>query len=391
MAALGLARKDQLMQNRASPGDILVLAGGATGRDGIHGASFASRSLEKENRSAVQIPDAFLEKLLLEATLEAAEAGILKAVKDLGGGGLSCCLSETSDSLGLGFEVDLEKVRSKEPGMSPEELMISESQERMLFVVEPSSLGKLKEIFEKYELGFSVIGSVASHKDLVVKRDNRILARMPSGLVAHAPLFDWVAKRPRHLDRLAAARKPRAPRDMNRVLLHLLATASIASKKWVYQQFDHEVGIRTVLKPGDSDAAVLRLDNGKLISAKLDGNSKQCYLDPKNGTLGCLSEGYRNTICTGAEPIAIVDHLQFGSPENPEVFWAFTEAVRAIVEFCEFMQLPVAGGKVSLYNETAGGQIKPTPVIGTIGLMEDARLVTRSSLKRGDSIFVIGH
>jgi len=170
----------------------------------------------------------------------------------------------------------------------------------------------------------------------------------------------------------------------------MLSNPTIASKEWIYRQYDHEVGLRTMLKPGYADASVLRLDNGKFISVKLDGNSKQCYIDPYHGTLGCLSEACRNVACTGAYPIGIIDHLQFGSPENPEVFWSFRRAVSAINNYCKFMKIPVVGGKVSFYNETSKGPIKPTPVIGAIGLIEEKRLITQSSLKDGDAIFIVG-
>lgn len=389
VAAIGFGKKEELIRNGAAEGDLLILAGGSTGRDGIHGASFASKNLEEENRSAVQIPDPFLEKLVLEATMEAVSLGIIKTCKDLGGGGLACCLSETSDSVGLGFEVDLENVHTREAGMSPAELMISESQERMLFIIAPKSLESLKRIFQKYELKHSVIGAVASHKDLVVRYNGIIVARMPSSVVAHAPLLDRPSSVPAKFVNSSRG-VPGQPSDLSKPLLSLLGSLSISSKKWVYNQFDNEVGLRTVLKPGQSDASVLRLDNGKLLAVKLDGNSKHCFLDPYIGTMGCLSEGCRNVICTGAEPIGVVDHLQFANPEDSEIFWSFTRAVDAIVEFCNFTKIPVVGGKVSLYNETHSGPIKPSPVIGTLGLISDPSFVTSSGLKSGDVVFLIG-
>jgi phosphoribosylformylglycinamidine synthase len=392
VAALGFGRKEDIVANQADVGDVIILAGGSTGRDGIHGASFASKTLESENRSAVQIPDPFLEKVLLEATMEAVEQGCIKSIKDLGGGGLSCCLSETSDNLGRGFDVELSKVHTRENGMSAAELMISESQERMLYVTDKARLPKLESILEKYQVRYSVLGTVEEDHDLVIRREGKIIARMPSHLVANAPLVERKTRRPKYLDRLGLPQKPPMPRDLGKVLMSLLGNPTIASKRWVYQQYDHEVGIRTVVKPGSADAAVMRLHtDSKLVSFKLDGNSKHCYLDPRQGTLGCLSEGRRNVICTGAEPIGIVDHLQFASPEDPEVFWAFRQAVNAIVDYSKFMDLPVVGGKVSFYNETSRGPIKSSPVIGTLGLIEDASYVTRSALVPGDRIFVIGH
>ncbi|MER3407894.1 MAG: phosphoribosylformylglycinamidine synthase subunit PurL, partial [Nitrososphaera sp.] len=333
VASIGAGKKEEIIANRAAVGDYIVLAGGSTGRDGIHGASFASRALEAENRSAVQIPDPFLEKLLLEATMEAVQAGVVKAVKDLGGGGLSCCLSETSDNLGRGFEVELEKVHTREAGMTPAELMISESQERMLYVTDEQKMPALKAILDKYEIKYSILGRVQGHQNLLVRYGDKVVADMPSELVAHAPLADRASRRPAYLDRIKDVRRPRMPASLSKVLLSMLSNPTIAGKSWVYQQYDHEVGVRTVVKPGAGDAAVMRLDNGKFIAVKLDGNSKHCYIDPYQGTLGCLSEGCRNVICTGAQPIGVVDHLQFGSPEDPEIFWTFAQAVSAIVDY----------------------------------------------------------
>lgn len=391
VASIGHGKRGDVISNRAKVGDYIVLAGGSTGRDGIHGASFASRALEAENRSAVQIPDPFLEKLLLEATMEAVRQGCVKAIKDLGGGGLSCCLSETSDSLDVGFNVELSKVNAKEAGMTPAELMISESQERMLYVTDAEKLPRLQSILDKYEIRYSILGRAEGHQDLIVTYNDSIVASMPSSLVAHAPLADRAARRPAYLDRLKEVRAPRkVPQNLGKVLLALLSNPTIAGKRWVYQQYDHEVGVRTVAKPGAADAAVMRLDNGKFVAAKLDGNSKHCYIDPYQGTLGCLSEGRRNVICTGAEPAGVVDHLQFGSPEDPEIFWTFSQAVNAVVDYCNFMEIPVVGGKVSFYNETAKGPIKPSPVMGTLGLIDNEKWITQSALGPGQSIFLVG-
>lgn len=390
VASIGHGRKEDVISNRAEAGDYIVLAGGSTGRDGIHGASFASRALEAENRSAVQIPDPFLEKLLLEATMEAVQQGCVKAIKDLGGGGLSCCLSETSDSLGRGFKIELSKVNAREAGMTPAELMISESQERMLYVTDAEKMPRLQSILDKYEIRYSILGRAEGHQDLIITHNDSVVANMPSSLVAHAPLADRAARRPAYLDRLKKVRAPKVPASLGKTLLMLLSNPTIASKRWVYQQYDHEVGVRTVAKPGAADAAVMRLDNGKFAAVKLDGNSKHCYLDPYQGTLGCLSEGFRNVICTGAEPVGVVDHLQFGSPEDPEIFWTFSQAVNAIVDYCNFVEVPVVGGKVSFYNETAKGPIKPSPVMGTLGLIDDEKWITKSALGPGQSIFLVG-
>jgi len=391
VAAIGFGRKEDIITNEAEADDIIVLAGGPTGRDGIRGASFASKTLEKEDRSAVQIPDPFLEKLLLEATMEAVKQGCLKCIKDLGGGGLSCCLSETSDNLGKGFDIELTKIHTRESHMMPNELMISESQERMLFITDKPKLSILQSILDKYGIKYSIIGTVQEHQDLIVRHSGKVIMQMPSHLVAHAPLEDRPAKRPTYIGKLKRVKRPLQPSNLGKVLLSLLANPTIASKRWVYQQYDHEVGIRTVIKPGAGDATVMRLDNGKFVAVKLDGNSKHCYLDPYQGTLGVLSEGFRNIVCTGAEPIGVVDHLQFASPKDPEIYWTFIQTVNAIISYCRFMEIPVVGGKVSFYNETAKGPIKPSPVIGTLGLVESESSLTQMAFSANESIFIVGH
>ena len=391
VAAIGFGRKEDIITNEAEADDIIVLAGGPTGRDGIRGASFASKTLEKEDRSAVQIPDPFLEKLLLEATMEAVKQGCLKCIKDLGGGGLSCCLSETSDNLGKGFDIELTKIHTRESHMMPNELMISESQERMLFITDKPKLSILQSILGKYGIKYSIIGTVQEHQDLIVRHSGKVIMQMPSHLVAHAPLAGRPAQRPTYIGKLKRVKRPLQPSNLGKVLLSLLANPTIASKRWVYQQYDHEVGIRTVIKPGAGDATVMRLDNGKFVAVKLDGNSKHCYLDPYQGTLGVLSEGFRNIVCTGAEPIGVVDHLQFASPEDPEIYWTFIQTVNAIISYCRFMEIPVVGGKVSFYNETAKGPIKPSPVIGTLGLVESESSLTQMAFSANESIFIVGH
>ena len=423
VAAIGIAKKEHIIANKADIDDLIILAGGSTGRDGIHGASFASAVLEDEdNRSAVQIPDPFLEKLLLEATMEAVENGYIKAMKDLGGGGLACCLSETADSLGRRFEIELDNVHTKHQDMSAAEIMMSESQERMLYITDESKLKELLSIFNKYEIRYAIIGTVKDGYSVEIRFRGEVVASLPSNVFAHAPLLDRPTKRPHYLDRFDKKNKkengmkhisrrniksisnnnhgdsdncnsyclPKDIPNINEILIQLMSNPTISSKRWIYSQYDHEVGLRTVVKPGCADASVLRLENGKFISVKLDGNSKHCYLDPYNGTMGCLSESCRNIICTGAEPIGIVDHLQFASPEDPEVFWTFVQTINALKDYCEFMNIPVVGGKVSFYNQTNKGPIKPSPVIGSIGIIEKESWITESSLRDGDSIFIIG-
>jgi phosphoribosylformylglycinamidine synthase len=390
VASVGIGKKEDIITTVADKDDYVVLAGGSTGRDGIHGASFASKALEEENRSAVQIPDPFLEKLLIEATMDAVNAKCVKAVKDLGGGGLSCCLSETADKIGKGIEVDISKVHVREHGMTPAELMISESQERMLYVVDEAHLEQLFSILNKYEISYSVIGKVSDHGDLVVRYNSNLIAQMPARLIANAPLANRMARKPRYIDELASAKKPTLPSDLGEMLLKMLSNPTIASKRWVYQQYDHEVGVRTVVKPGYADASVLRLDNGKFLAVKLDGNSKHCYLDPYNGAMGCFAEACRNVIAVGAEPIGMVDHLQFGSPEDPEIFWTFNEALKGISDYSKTLNIPCVGGKVSFYNEGSNGTIKPSPVIGVLGLIDNVSWIKTSMIKEGDILIIIG-
>ncbi|HXG73229.1 MAG TPA: phosphoribosylformylglycinamidine synthase subunit PurL [Candidatus Nitrosotenuis sp.] len=388
VASIGFGKKEKLIKNNAQEGDVVVLIGGSTGRDGIGGSQFASDSLESEDRSAVQIPDPFIEKLIIEATLEARNEGCIKAVKDLGGGGLSCAISETADALGVGIELDVTKVHTREPNMNPTEIMTSESQERMLIITDKQKLKRLQEICAKFHVNCSVIGKVTSDKMMKVKSNSSVIAQMPAEIVANAPLLDRPAKEPAYIKQLQKKPEPKSVSDLSKIIMRMLANPNIASKIWVYGQYDHEVGIRTTVKPG-SDAAVLRLDNGKYLSAKIDGNPKHCYLDPKQGAMGCFEEACRNVVCTGATPIGMVDHLQFGNPEDPEIFWTFLESLKGITEFSKFFNIPCVGGKVSLYNETPQGPIKPTPLIGVLGLI-DKKPLKPQKVNDGDLIILVG-
>lgn len=388
VAAIGFGRKERLIKNTAQKDDVVVLIGGSTGRDGIGGSQFASDSLETEDRSAVQIPDPFIEKLIIEATLEARNEGLIKAIKDLGGGGLSCAVSETADALDIGIELDINYVHTREPNMSPAEIMTSESQERMLVITDKHRLSRLEQICKKFNVACSVIGKVTENKLMQVRRNSTVIASIPAQVVANAPLLDRRSKEPTYLKGLQTKPEPKPVEDLSKAILALLESPNIASKAWVYGQYDYEVGIRTVVKPG-SDAAVLRLDNGKYLSVKIDGNPKQCYLDPKNGAIGCFEEACRNVVCTGATPIGMVDHLQFGNPENPEIFWTFLESLKGITEFSKFFNIPCVGGKVSLYNETPQGPIKPTPIIGVLGLI-DKKPLKPQKIEKTDSLIIVG-
>ncbi len=386
VAAIGFGKKDRLIKNHAERGDVVVLIGGATGRDGIGGSQFASDSLEAEDRSAIQIPDPFIEKLIIEAILEARNSKLIKAMKDLGGGGLSCAVSETADALGIGIELDVNKVHTREPGMSADEIMVSESQERMLIITDKQKLKKLKKICDKFRIQCSTIGMVKSDNIMHIKKGEKTFANLPTQIVANAPLLDREAKKPRYLDKIPIDTIAEA-KNYSKSLLDLLSSPNIASKQWVYSQYDHEVGIRTVIKPG-FDAAVLRLDNQKFLSVKIDGNPSHCYLDPRNGAIGCFEEACRNVVCTGAKPIGMVDHLQFGNPEDPEIFWTFLESVKGLSDFAKEFDIPCVGGKVSLYNETPKGPIKPTPLIGVLGIADKPLL--KKTILKNDLLLILG-
>ena len=388
VAAIGFGKKNKLIKNHASNGDLVVLIGGSTGRDGIGGSQFASDSLENENRSAIQIPDPFIEKLIIEAIIEARNEKCINAMKDLGGGGLSCAISETAESLDIGIELDVDNVHTREDGLLPHEIMISESQERMLVITNKRKLPKLKQICTKFRISCSIIGHVTNDKMMHVKKGQKTLALLPANFVARAPLLDRKKTKPKYLREIKFEMEIKKAMNYSEIILKLLSSPNIASKHWVFQQYDHEVGIRTVVKPG-FDASVLRLDNGKFLSTKIDGNPKHCYIDPRQGAIGCFEEACRNVICTGANPIGMVDHLQFGNPENPEVFWTFMESIEGLADFAKFLRVPCVGGKVSFYNETKLGPIKPTPLIGVLGIIDSIPL-TITPPNHGDYLVIIG-
>ena len=388
VAAVGFGKKSKLIKNHANIDDLVLLIGGSTGRDGVGGSQFASDALEGEDRSAIQIPDPFIEKLIIEAILECRDEKCINAMKDLGGGGLSCAISETAESLGIGIELDVKNVHLRESDLSPDEIMISESQERMLVISAPEKLSKIKQICDKFRIQCSVIGKVKKDKMMHVKNGDKTLALLPADFVARGPLIDRKKSKPKYLSNLPSSPKPKNQEPLSNILLKLLSAPNIASKHWVFRQYDHEVGIRTVIKPG-FDASVLRLDNGKSLSVKIDGNPKHCYIDPRQGAIGCFEEACRNVVCTGATPVGMVDHLQFGNPEDPEIFWTFMESIEGITDFAKSLNIPCVGGKVSFYNETSDGPIKPTPLIGVLGLIENSPLFLIPPSKN-DIIMLVG-
>ncbi len=394
----GLGRRDRLVLGEArNPGDLVYLVGGRTGRDGIRGASFASKTLTDKSdmeRSAVQVPDPFTKKLIIEAIREAVEANIIQGMKDLGGGGLTCGLSEIAAKAGTGIEVDLDKVLTREPDMQPAEIMISESQERMLLLIREKDERRLVRILEKWELGYEKIGRVTKDGLLIIRQGNEIVAKAPAKFVAEAPLAPRSSRRPLYLDALAEVPEPAIPEDLGQILVALLSSPNIASKEWIYRQYDHEVGIRTIVKPGEADSALLRLPNNRSLALTTGGNSKQCYVDPYWGTVGVVSEALCNLVVAGAEPVAVVDHLQFGDPGNPEVYWTFKEAIRAISNYLKAVDVPCIGGKVSFYNEdsTSRKAIKPSPVIAALGLVEQKTSKILQALREeGDDLIIVGN
>jgi len=388
VAALGFGKKENLIKNHAKKGDLVVLMGGSTGRDGIGGSQFASDSLESEDRSAIQIPDPFIEKLIIEAVLEARNDKLIHAMKDLGGGGLSCAISETADALEIGIVMDVDKVHTRESDMNPDEIMISESQERMLIITSEIKLKKLEKICKKFSIGCSVIGYVKFDNQMHIKKGKKTVANLSTDVVANATLLDLPSTKPAYLKTIETEKKFQSISNYSKILMKLLASPNIASKIWVYGQYDHEVGIRTVVKPG-GDASVLRLDNGRYLSAKIDGNPKQCYINPREGAIGCFEEACRNVVCTGAKPIGMLDHLQFGNPNDPEIFWTFLESLKGLTDFAQYFEIPCVGGKVSLYNETAAGPIKPTPVIGVLGLIDKKPSIPQK-ISQDDYLIIVG-
>ena len=395
VACVGLGKRGDLILGEAkTPGDLLVLIGGSTGRDGIRGAAFASKNLSDKaeaDRSSVQVPDPFMKKLLLDSLMEAVGTGLIRGMKDLGGGGLSTALSEVASSGGTGVDVELSKVNRREDDMSPTEIMTSESQERMLLALSPGSSEPVLEILRRYEVPCSVIGRVTGDGLLTLRWGRNVVASLPAQLVVKAPLIPWPSRRPSRLDHRTRA-KPRV-QDVGRSIISLLASPNIASRRWVYQQYDHEVGIRTVARPGQADAALVRLPNGGLLAVKGDGNSAQSFLDPYNGAAGCVAEACRNVVAVGAEPIALVDHLQFGDPSDPEVYWSFGESIRGMADYCRLIGLPVVGGKVSFYNEDSASRtaIKPSPIALVVGLVKDQKHpVSMGFRHEGESVFIVG-
>lgn len=386
----GIVRKDSIMRGIApNVGDVFVLMGGRTGRDGIHGVTFASEELtttsELESRPAVQIGDPFTKKQVMEATFEALESVNVQGLKDLGGGGITCCISELAAKCGNGAKVEITQIPLREDGMTPYEIMLSESQERMIFVVNPEDVEELMNIFQKYELPSAVVGEVIEGDRFVTTLEGNVVADVSAELLADPPVAKRELKKPSE-DMEYVEVEDIDPRE---ALLRLLSSENIASKEWVYRQYDHEVQIDTAVKPGD-DAAVIRVDEKTAFAITSDCNSIHTKLDPYKGGAGSVAEAIRNVISMGSEPICIVDCLNFGNPEKPEVLWQFNECVKGMSEIAKRFKTPVISGNVSFYNETEGVTVNPSPVIGVAGKLDLKDIRTLDFKNEGDIIVMIG-
>jgi phosphoribosylformylglycinamidine synthase subunit PurL len=387
---LGLLPQDRLVLARASgEGNLAVLLGSSTGRDGIGGASvLASVGFEQgaeAKRPSVQVGDPLEEKKLIEACLALLDAGLAVGVQDLGAAGLSCAASETAAKAGAGMDVDVARVPRREPGMSAVEVMTSESQERMLVIVQPDDLAEVLGLCERWEIDAAVVGRVTDSRRFRVfdglfdaAGEPEALADVPVESLGDGPLYDRPRERPAGQDALQAAdpapemaaRFP-AGADLSGELLALLATPTVADKSWVWRQYDHQLFLNTVAGPG-ADAAVLRLkDTDRALAVSTDGKGRFCRLDPRTGARLAMLEAARNVACVGARPVAVVNCLNFGNPEHPEVMWQFAEVIDGMSEACAALEIPVIGGNVSFYNESQGRDIDPTPVMGLLGVIDE--------------------
>ena len=399
--AVGIVRHDQIARAVAKgDGNRVYIIGSSTGRDGIHGATFASDELDEasqENRPQVQVGDPFTEKLLLEATLEMIAAGCLIGIQDMGAAGITCSTTETSAAGDAGMLIDLDKVPLREPGMTPYEILLSESQERMLAIVKPGFEKKVESICEKWDLHATDIGKVTTaNKNLIINWHGKKVAEVPSFdlvLGGGAPQYVRETRKPAYLDKLHAEKLDALPQpdDLNATLKTLLAAPNIASKNWVFHQYDHSVQTNTVIAPG-ADAAVVRIKGSqKALAISTDCNGRYVYLNPRRGAMIAVAESARNVVCAGGRPVGITNCLNFGNPYKPEIYWQFSEAVAGIGEACRTLGTPVTGGNVSFYNENPKGAVFPTPTIGMLGVLDHVDHATTAWFNNaGDAIVVLG-
>jgi phosphoribosylformylglycinamidine synthase len=395
---LGIARQDAIVKGQASgAGNPVYYVGAKTGRDGIHGATMASAEFDEssaEKRPAVQVGDPFMEKLLLEACLEVMATDACVGVQDMGAAGLTCATSETGSRGGVGVEIDVAVVPQRETGMSPYEIMLSESQERMLLIVKRGREAEVERIFEKWDLHAVKIGEVTAEPRLRIHERGTLVADVPNrALTDEAPVYHRPFAPP--ADRAAIAELPRAAigalPPSGDALRRLLTSPTIASKRWIYRQYDYMVRTNTIALAGAGAAVVRVKGTARALAMSVDGNGRFCQLDPRQGARLAVAEAARNVACAGGLPIGATNCLNFGNPERPEIMWQFAEAVAGIGEACRALDVPITGGNVSLYNETEGRAILPTPVIGVVGLIEDAsRAVGRAFPEPDLDIVLLG-
>jgi phosphoribosylformylglycinamidine synthase subunit PurL len=396
--AVGLVSKRAIFRARADGvGNPVFYVGAKTGRDGIHGATMASATFDEtaeERRPTVQVGDPFTEKLLLEACLEVMATGAIVGIQDMGAAGLACACSEMPARAGTGMEIEASRVPQRETGMTPYEIMLSESQERMLLVAARGREDEVRAIFAKWELDAVEIGTVTGDGMLRVRFHGAVVAEVPvRALADEAPVYEKPTARPAWQDALAAFDPLALPASPGAAdsLLTLLGSPGIASKEWVYRQYDQQVGINSLVLPG-SDAGVLRIKGSRIgVAVTTDCNARFVYLDPRVGTAMAVAEAARNLSVSGARPLGLTDCLNFGSPERPEILWQFKEAVAGLAEACRALEIPVVGGNVSFYNETLGQAILPTPVIGMAGILDDAEArSTQWFATPGDRVALLG-
>jgi phosphoribosylformylglycinamidine synthase subunit PurL len=398
--AVGIVKHDQTASAIAKgAGNPVMIVGSSTGRDGIHGATFASVDLSAESESkrpSVQVGDPFTEKLLLEATLEIIREDLIIGIQDMGAAGITCSSCEMSAKGESGMDLDLDLVPAREENMSAYELLLSESQERMLVVARQGSEARVKEIFDKWDLHAVTIGHVTDDGMVTIRRNGEVKAVVPADslvLGGGAPVYIRETKRPDYLDLTEAFRMESipVPTDCNAALLALLGTPNIASKRWVYEQYDTSVRTNTASGPG-GDAAVVRIKGtNKAIAVSTDCNGRYVYLNPRKGASIAVAEAARNVACTGAQPLAITNCLNFGNPYKPEVYYQFREACGGMGDACREFDTPVTGGNVSFYNENPDGAVFPTPVIGMLGLIDNVDHITSSGFRReGDAVILFG-
>ncbi|WHX49940.1 phosphoribosylformylglycinamidine synthase subunit PurL [Paenibacillus woosongensis] len=395
---VGLIDHDKIQRGVAKGvGNPVFYVGPPTGRDGIHGATFASEELTEESeskRTAVQVGDPFMEKLVMEACLELIDSGIVLGIQDMGAAGLTCSSAEMASKAGNGLELYLDEVPQREEGMTSYEMMLSESQERMLFVVEPKDEAQAMEIFERWGVICAKVGKVTDDGRLRLIHHGEVVGDMPvTALVDECPIYNKPSAVPAYYEENANVDTQRYDEvtDLNGALDKVLSSPSVASKAWVYNQYDYMVRTSTAVQPG-SDAAVVTIrGTRKGLAMTTDCNGRFVYLDPEVGGRIAVSEAARNVVCSGAEPLAITDNLNFGSPEKPDIFWQMEKAVDGMAEACRVLNAPVIGGNVSLYNENAKGAIYPTPVVGMVGLVHDTDHITTQGFKaEGDVVFLLG-